>query len=144
MTARGELEDTYAAALQHELVAVPSDATLLGVVRRPTRWLSAVVDKNVADLGPPDDLLTAFQRRRDDLKMRGLCEEGAHNAAWDEVDFSGRYREYLETSAAARDALRDVADRVEAGESVVLVCYENTSKKRCHRTTLRRRLAELM
>lgn len=36
MTTSGCLGDTYAAALQHDIVEVPAEATLVGVVRRPT------------------------------------------------------------------------------------------------------------
>lgn len=131
------LHDTYAAALQRDLTDLPAGTRLVGVVRRPTRWFSPVVDRNLPALGPPESLLEAFQRRRDDMKMQGLCEEGAHNAAWDEVDFERRYRAHLEDDPAAEAALAELADLLAAGEDVALVCYENTNKKRCHRTVLR-------
>ncbi|MFB6106257.1 MAG: DUF488 family protein [Halobacteriaceae archaeon] len=142
MTARaGTVTDTYAAALQHDLVDV-GDATLVGVVRRPTRWFSPAVDENHPSLGPPPALLDEFQDLREDFEMRGLCAEGAHNAAWDDLDVETRYREHLQTDAAAREAVDELVDRVRGGEDVALVCFENTEQKRCHRTALLDHLRE--
>jgi uncharacterized protein YeaO (DUF488 family) len=136
------LTDTYAAALQHDLADVPAEATLVGVVRRPAPWFHAVVDENQPDLGPPANLLDAVRDVEDDLKMQGLCTEGAHNAAWERVDFGERYREHLEESTTAQAELDGLQRRLESGESIALVCYENTEKKRCHRTILREALEE--
>ncbi|RQG98157.1 DUF488 family protein, N3 subclade [Natrarchaeobius oligotrophus] len=139
----GSLTDTYVAAIQHDLVELPADATLVGVVRRPTSWFHATVDENHPELGPPTDLLEAMRDAEEELKLCGLCAEGAHNAAWDDVGFGERYRDYLERSDDARDSLAALEDRLAAGESLAIVCYENTEKKRCHRTILRERLASL-
>lgn len=133
----GRLTDTYVAALQHDLADLPPETTLVGVVRHPTPWFHGAVDENRPVLGPPPDLLDAVRERQDDLEMRGICAEEAHNAAWDEVDFGERYRAHLETDAAARDAVEALERRLAAGESLTLVCYENTEQKRCHRTILR-------
>ncbi|WP_440771702.1 DUF488 domain-containing protein [Natronorubrum sp. DTA28] len=133
----GTLEDTYVAALQHDLADLPPETTLVGVVRNPTPWFHGAVDENRPALGPPGELLESFQTTVDDLKMRGICEEGAHNAAWDEVGFEERYRNYLEESADAQAALEALETRLADGESLALVCFENTAKKRCHRTVLR-------
>ncbi|MFA9416607.1 DUF488 domain-containing protein [Natrinema sp. HArc-T2] len=139
---REPLTDTYVAAIQHDLVELPPDTTRVGVVRRPTGWFHAAVDENQPELGPPTDLLEAFHNAEEDMKIQGLCEEGAHNAAWDQVGFGKAYREYLERSSDAKAALSELEDRLESGESLALVCYENTEKKRCHRTILRERLEE--
>ncbi|MWV39734.1 DUF488 family protein [Natrialba sp. INN-245] len=134
---RGDLTDTYVAALQYDLADVPPDATLVGVVRKPTSWFHAAVDENRPELGPPADLLESVREAEDELKMRGICEEEAHNAAWDQVGFGEAYRVHLEGSSEAEAALADIQKRLEDGESIALVCYENTEKKRCHRTILR-------
>ena len=134
--ARGTLEDTYVAALQHGLVDLEDGTTLVGVVRKPTSWFHAAVDENIPKLGPPEELLEDVRDAEQELKIQGLCEEGAHNGAWDRVDFEKRYRAYLENSTEARSALEDLEGRLEAGEPIALVCYENTEKKRCHRTVL--------
>ncbi|WP_255149537.1 DUF488 family protein, N3 subclade [Halorarius halobius] len=137
----GTVEETYAAALQHDLY--DGGGTLVGVVRRPTGWFSALVDENVSALGPPEALLDEAKRRQEDLKRAGMCDEGAHNAAWEETDFEARYREYLADDADARAAVADLRSRVASGEDVALVCFEGENK-RCHRRVLREHLrAEL-
>lgn len=133
----GRLADTYVAALQHDLAEIPEGAALVGVVRRPTPWFHAAVDENVPALAPPADLLDAFGDRREALEMRGVCEEEAHNAAWGDLDFEERYREFLESDSDARDAVVALRERLDSGEDLALVCFENTAKKRCHRTILR-------
>ena len=135
--ARGTLADTYVAAIQHGLVELPAGATRVGVVRQPTSWFHAAVDENRPALGPPHELLESMRDAEEDMKMQGLCEEGAHNAAWDQVGFGEAYREHLETDDDAQAALATLEDRLTSGESLALVCYENTEKKRCHRTILR-------
>ena len=133
----GTLTDTYVAALQHDLADVPADATPVGVVRKPTPWFYGVVEENLPALGPPETLLDSTKQAATDLEMRGICEEEAHNAAWDVVGFEDRYRANLAESNDAATATDDLIDRLDAGESIALVCYENTAKKRCHRTILR-------
>jgi uncharacterized protein YeaO (DUF488 family) len=133
-SAAGEVTETYVAALQHDLVAF-DDAALVGVVRQPTGWFHGTVDENRPALGPPTDLLEATKQRQEDLKTQGLCDEGAHNAAWDEVGFEERYREHVRESPDAQAALADLAERVRDGETVVLVCFE-AEDKRCHRHVL--------
>lgn len=140
--ARGTLADTYVAAIQHDLADLPPEASLVGVVRSPTPWFHAAVDENLRELGPPSDLLSATDRAAEDLKMRGVCDEEAHNAAWDEVGFVDRYRRHLATDPDAEAALSALDERLRSGESIALVCYENTTKKRCHRTILREVLEE--
>ncbi|WP_226007410.1 DUF488 domain-containing protein [Natrinema salinisoli] len=141
--ARGTLADTYVAAIQHDLAELPSDTTRVGVVRQPTSWFHATVDENYPELGPPADLLESMRDAAEDMKMQGLCEEGAHNAAWDQVGFDEAYREHLAESDEAQAALAALKDRLASGESLALVCYENTEKKRCHRTILRERLEDV-
>ncbi|SIR60755.1 DUF488 family protein, N3 subclade [Natronorubrum thiooxidans] len=140
----GALTDASVTAIQHDLAPGLDDATLIGVVRNPDPWFHAAVDENVPELGPPADLLEAMHAAEADLKMRGLCAEGAHNAAWDQVEFEQRYRECLEHSADTQAAIANLRERLESGESLALVCDENTEKKRCHRTILRARLERAM
>ena len=130
----GTVDESYQAAVHHDLVDT-GDATLVGVVRRPTGWFNSTVDENVPELAPPADLLDETKRRTEDLKMAGLCDEEAHNAAWEETKFEDRYRNHLRDDDA-KAALSALADRVVGGESVVLVCFEGDDK-RCHRRALR-------
>ncbi|MFD1589041.1 DUF488 family protein [Halorientalis brevis] len=129
------IRETYAAALQHELVEVEDDASVVGVVRRPPGWFRATVDENRPELGPPEQLLDEVKQRHEDLKMQGMCDEGAHNAAWEECDFDERYRDHLADSSAAQETLDDLVTAAEGGTTVVLVCFEGENK-RCHRHML--------
>lgn len=131
----GEIRETYHAALQHDLVDVPDDARLVGVVRRPMGWFGTELDENRQDLGPPEDLLEETKATAERMESEGLDETPAHNLSWEETEFEERYRAYLDESAAARRELDELAARVEDGETVVLVCYEGDDK-RCHRRIL--------
>lgn len=135
-TERGAVTGTHADALRRGRADAPDGATKLGVVRRPPGGFRAAVDENLPALGPPASLLEAFRRERDDMQMRGLCEEGAHNAAWDAVGFDERYRAYVTEDGTARAALASVRERVASGEDVTLVGVENAEKRRSHRTAL--------
>lgn len=136
----GRVFESYVAALQHKQADVPDDAPRVGVVRKPTRWFHGVVDENVPALGPPAALLDAVQSRKAELEAEGVPEAEAHNRAMDETDYDDRYAEHLDTAPDAQSALDDLRSRLEDGEDVVLVCYENTDEKRCHRTQLQERL----
>ena len=135
---RGTVDETYAAALREDLVNVDG-ATLVGVARRPTSRFRALVDENYPDLGPPEALLEEARSRREDLKARGLCEEGAHNAAWEDTRFASRYEDHLDATDGVEERLAALADRVRGGEDVVLVCFPGENE-RCHRRLLGERL----
>jgi uncharacterized protein YeaO (DUF488 family) len=137
----GAVRETYAAALQHDLADLPDGATPVGVVRRPTGWFRALVDENVPAVAPPEALLDECKARHEELKRRGMCDEGAHNAAWEDVKFADRYRDYLEADDEATAALDGLAERVRDGETLALVCFEGKNK-RCHRHLLREAIRE--
>lgn len=135
----GRLDDTYVAALQHDIADIPEEATRVGVVRRPTPWFHGPVDENRSALAPPPDLLDEVKRRHEQLERAGVPDTEAHNRALAASDYDERYLAHLETPEA-QAALEAVTERIEAGEDIVLVCYENTEEKRCHRTLLRERI----
>lgn len=132
----GTLRDTYVAAIQHGSADVPPDARLIGVVRRPAPWVYGAVDENWRELGPPDELLTAVKDRHEELRAEGFDDAEAHNRAMADVGYDERYRTHLQESAAAKEAIDDIRELLADGEDVVLVCFENTDEKRCHRTIL--------
>jgi len=72
----------------------------------------------------------------EDMKCRASVRKGLTTPRGDQVGFGEAYREYLETDDDARAALTALDDRLASGESLALICYENTEKKRCHRTIL--------
>lgn len=136
----GTVTETYAAAIQHDLVDLDG-ATAVGVVRQPPGWFHATVDENVRELGPPEELLEETKQRQEDMEMAGLCGTGAHNAAWEETNFEERYREYLRTSGEATEALESLRERCGDGEDIALVCFEGDDK-RCHRRILHELLGQ--
>lgn len=131
----GRLSDTYVAALQHDIADIPAGATRVGVVRRPTHWFHGPVDENIPALAPPAGLLDEVKDTHERLKADGLDDATAHNRALEEVDYDERYLAHLETPEA-QAAIHDLVSRIDDGEDVALVCYENTDEKRCHRTLL--------
>lgn len=141
-TVPGSVDDTYAAAIQHGQVDVSDADLVLGVVRKPLPWFHGAVDENRRALGPPAELLDDLDDRMDELVEDGIDEATAHDRAWEETDFDRRYREYLRTDEEGRRAVSELRERIADGEDVVLVCYENTDEKRCHRTTLARAITE--
>jgi hypothetical protein len=130
----GAVTETYAAAIQHDMVDLDG-ATPVGVVRRPPGWFHALVAENHRELGPPDPLLDEAKEKQDALQIAGMCDTGAHNAAFEETDFAVRYRRYLEDESDARAAIASLGARVRDGEDVSLVCFE-ADDKACHRHTL--------
>nr|WP_283102414.1 DUF488 family protein [Haloplanus sp. XH21] len=114
---------------------------MVGVVRRPTGWFRTSVNENYPELGPPENLFDEFKQRHEDFKMQGLCDEGAHNAAWVEGGFEDWYRSHLSDTAEAQEAVAELTARLQDGEQLVFVCFENTDQKRCHRTLLKEHLA---
>lgn len=135
------IRETYHAALQHDLISLTGEEHLVGVVRRPTRWFGGTVDENRSALGPPAALLDEFKDRHEALKAQGLCDEGAHNAAWEEIDYDCRYRTHLETDPDAQTALDELVEILADGEPIVLVCYESDAKA-CHRHIIKDILEE--
>lgn len=107
------------------------DFTKVGVVRKPMYGMSSKIDENIQELAPPIDLLEEFWSKKDDY---------SHNDAWDEVNFSERYYDYLEGKNEAIDKL---VRRAKEGEDILLVCYEKKPKK-CHRFLLLNYLEERM
>lgn len=135
MSDAGRIRETYHAAIQHDLVDLAGDEHLAGVVRRPTGWFRSSVDANYPELGPQEALLDETKAIQDRFAAQGMCDDGAHNAAWEETDFANRYREYVAGSADVDATLDSLAGRARRGETVVLVCFEGDDK-RCHRHTL--------
>jgi hypothetical protein len=107
----------------------------VGVARSPPAWFARRVDVSRPVFGLPAALRDDLARRRRDLRTRGLCEEGAHNAAWAELGLDERYREHL-SSDATHEALLALAAR---GRPLVLAT-DRRPGFRCHRTVLAARL----
>ena len=140
MTFDGAVRDTTLVALQNGLVEPSPDEFVLGIVRQPTGALEAAVDECDPALAPPAELLATFERRCEEFKLAGLCDEGAHNAAWEDVGVDAQYREMLDSEPEATEAVARLRRRLERGQRLLLVSDESAENRRSHRTVLRERL----
>ena len=111
----------------------------VGVARSPPGWFRRRVDVSMAELGLSIETREELDRRTRDLRMQGLCEEGAHNAAWAELGIDDRYRDRL---ATASDDLSDEFDALVARERPIVLATDRRPGFRCHRTVLADLLAE--
>lgn len=136
------VSDTYVAELDREGGDVPSAARLVGVAASPSRRLHALVDEVRPALAPPPALRDDHADVAASFRIDGLCESGAHNAAWDRVDFDDRYREHLASDPEARESVDSLCTTLNSGADVVLVGPERSGELRSHRTVLREVLAE--
>lgn len=133
------VHETYAAALQHDRASLPPGTRLVGVVRRPMGWFHGTVDENVTALGPPEALLDDVKDRQAALEEAGTEGAVAVEQAWEDTDFGDRYLDYLDRNGDAAAAMARLAEQVQDGTDVALVCYEAPDKP-CHRHLLRERL----
>jgi hypothetical protein len=111
----------------------------VGVVRSPPGWFRRRVDVSIEELGLSIETREELDRRTRDLRMQGLCEEGAHNAAWAELGVDDRYWDRL---ATASDDLSDEFDALVARERPIVLATDRRPGFRCHRTVLADLLAE--
>lgn len=136
MSAELDVRDTYYYALRNGKSGVEPDDIVLGVVRSPAYGISKYVDENHPELAPPRKLLRDLKLEATHPDFEDLSDAESHNRALERLDFDRRYREHLRQSERAQARMDQI--RQWASEwTVWLVCFENTEKKRCHRTTLR-------
>lgn len=135
-----DVADTVLGRYVDDPDSLPADAVAVGVTREPSARLRAATDRTVPALGLPADVAEELHRLARDFRMQGLCAEGAHNAAYDEVDAAARYRDHLVADEDAAAAVDDLVATLRAGTPVVLVCEEPREGDRCHRRALRREL----
>mgnify|MGYP000722408379 CR=1 FL=1 len=136
------VSDTYVAELARGCDDVPPEARLIGVTASPSRRLRALVDEVRPALAPPRALRDDHADAAASFRIDGLCESGAHNAAWDRVDFADRYREHLASDPDARAAIESLCATLNAGADLALVGPERSGELRSHRTVLREVLVE--
>jgi phage-related protein len=119
--------------------SLPNDAVLYAVVR-PLCSFASLVDRNLSALAPSRELLESLEREKRDRKMSGMCEEGAHNSAWKDLNIGERYIDELRASEDARDRFRMVVE--EAAEGDVYLVAPVSPRKRSHADVLARRASE--
>jgi len=106
----------------------------IAVVSQPNdTGILDVVDEWIPELGMPDRKLNEFRSLREGYNTQDPVE--AHNKAYVKCDLDSAFEAHVEFNEEASEAINRIADRVEHGEDIVLVCFEQ-SPKRCHRHKL--------
>lgn len=113
---------------------VESQETLIGVVSRPTERMQTVTDEIMPALGMPEKWLEKYLQKRSQYRLNdGITEPG--DKAYTDLKLDSRYCEYVQNSSEAQACIDEIITRLESGEHITLVCFEESGKK-CHRHLL--------
>jgi uncharacterized protein YeaO (DUF488 family) len=107
-----------------------SDSTYIGIVQSPNDDFESVIDEQIPELAPPEELFYQWLQTRKSLESDGMGHIEAHNTAVERVDYESRFKQYLHDDA--HSSVASLATRVRNGEHIVLVCYCHDGKW-CHR-----------
>jgi hypothetical protein len=119
---------------------VESQESLIAVVSRPTKKIQRVTDEIMPALGMPDTWLEKYLQKRSQYRLNdGITEPG--DMAYTDLELDSRYREYVQESSEAQACIDEIISRLESGEHITLVCFEESGKK-CHRHVLLRMIRE--
>lgn len=108
--------------------------TTIAVVSRPNEKMLEVTDEWIPELGMPEKYLSRFLKRKNEYRANSAIDEPA-NRAYTDLSLDEKYVEYVRNSKEAQDAITQIISRVNNGESITLVCYEE-SHEMCHRHAL--------
>lgn len=115
-----------------------SDSTTVAVVREPRdTGIDELCDEWRPELGIPRDALTDYHKRRsayDDASY--ISHQKACERAFSEANIAERYRQYIRSSKPAQQSLNELVGRLNSGERITLVCFEESGKP-CHRHILK-------
>lgn len=121
---------------QSRLSSFDGKTTYIAIVRSISDRMERVVDYADSRLSPPKKLFWQWYDTRESYMDDGTPKTVAHNRAFEDVRYEQRFRSYLEHNRDAQQAIKEIVDRMEDGENVVLVCY-CTGDRACHRTIVR-------
>jgi uncharacterized protein (DUF488 family) len=82
----------------------------------------------------PEKYLSKFLKRRSEYRMNSAIDNPT-NRAYDDLELDDKYTEHVRDSEKAQSAITSLVSRLDDGEEVTLVCYEE-SHQRCHRHLL--------
>ncbi len=108
--------------------------TTIAVVSLPNEKMLEVTDEWVPELGIPEKHLSRFLKRKKDYRANSAIDEPA-NRAYTDLSLDEKYVEYVRESEDAQDAISQIISRINSGESITLVSYEEPHEM-CHRHTL--------
>lgn len=116
--------------------------TTVAVVSDPIGGITDVCDEFRGELGMPNAVLDEFRELRESLEESGADSDvQAHNAAVDELNLREEYVSYIQSNSAAKDSIAELAERVQLGETITLVCFESRDKW-CHRHVLKEEIVQ--
>lgn len=107
-------------------IAVVSEPNETGILDATDEW--------IPELGMPTQNLNEFRRLRSGYNSQDPVE--CHNKSYEKCSLDSKFEAHTERNSDAREAVNSIADRVEHGEEIVLVCFEQSPKK-CHRHKLK-------
>lgn len=109
--------------------------TYIAVVSEPNdTGILEVTDEWFPSLGMPSRKLNEFRRLRSGYNSQDPVE--CHNKAYIKCDLDSSFESHALCNDEASSRIEEIAERVESGEQIVLVCFEKEPKK-CHRHKLK-------
>lgn len=109
--------------------------TTIAVVRRVGgSSIDTYCDEHMPELGMPEKPLTLFRELRAGYQTNSAVDD-PHNKAFDDANLAKEYHDYINESTEALHSINEISHRLNAGENITLVCFENAGH-RCHRHLL--------
>jgi len=125
---------------QSSLIEYSDDTeTYIAVVSRPRSGIAGYADEVNQTLGMPSWALQKFLARRSGYRTNSAIDD-PHNQAYVDMNLRSIYQRHLQKDAVTSE-VKDLAERVIAGENITLVCYESGGDK-CHRHLLIEKIQE--
>lgn len=122
---------------QRQLYSYTGDEpTYIAVVSRPRNTgITDICDEWMPSLGMPERHLDRFFAYRSGFKSNSAVDDPMQRA-YDEARLDYHYNRHVRTSDEAQKALSAIVSRLESGEDVCLVCFEERPEP-CHRYELK-------
>ena len=138
---KGSIETASVAKVKKERDHGQSSLYDYGEDSDPKTYIAVVSEPNETgildatdELGMPKQNLNEFRRLRSGYNSRDPVE--CHNKSYEKCSLDSKFEAHTKRNSNARKAVNIIADRVEHGEEIVLVCFEQSPKK-CHRHKLK-------
>ena len=110
--------------------------TTIAVVSLPRdTGIEEICDEWKPELGMPQEHLRRFWSYKSGFTTNSAVDNPVERA-YDEARLDYHYDRYIRTSDKAQNALREVVSRLNDGEDVTLVCFEESADA-CHRHKLK-------
>ena len=112
------------------------DPTTIAVVSRPRDTeIDVMCDEWMPALGMPEKHLERFWKYRSGFKTNSAVDNPTQRA-YDEARLDHYYNRHIQTSDEAQKALSELVCRLNNGEDITLVCFEERPEP-CHRHRLK-------